>query len=275
MYEIADYDKRYQPRDKSRHPLVHADYVKLPVKPRGDGLQTLLKHKRGLEVFGIWCLLLEKTTLEKPENRGKLLNHRERPANIEEIAMGICLENKTKLIEYALSLLVSMGWLTYAGSAGNCGETAPLSVVKCSVVKSNKEKAATQFDLFWKTYPKRNGKKIGKRDCWEWWVKNQPSEKDIVRIVGWLRTDVAKRERAAAAGAFYAAPKDPARWLRKQGWIDDVGGVGDMEVNKYAGKKCLNQPCKGPVVYEAKDDTGQIYYKCLEHAPAKIRELYC
>ena len=79
-YRIAKYDELYQPYDKSGRELVHADWVKLPANPKGDGLQELLEHKQGLEVFGIWCLLLEKTTREKPENRGKLLNRKEESA---------------------------------------------------------------------------------------------------------------------------------------------------------------------------------------------------
>lgn len=140
MYIITEYDKRYMPRDKSRHPLAHADYVKLPIKPRGDGLQTLLKHKRGLEVFAVWCLLLEKTTLGKPENRGKLLNHKEEAATPAEIAMGISIERQVKLVSYALSVLIEMGWVKCVGDAGNCGKSAPLSEVKCSEVKCNKDK---------------------------------------------------------------------------------------------------------------------------------------
>ncbi len=128
------------PRDKSRHPLQHADYVKLPIKPQGDGLKTLLKYKRGLEIFGIWCLLLEKTTEQKPENRGKLLNHKDEPATPEEIAMGISLEKKVKLVSYALSVLSAMDWVNCAPSAQDCGESAPLSEVKRSEVKRSEVK---------------------------------------------------------------------------------------------------------------------------------------
>jgi len=111
MFCIASYDKYYQPLDKSGRVLKHADYVKLPVRPKGDGLQALLEHKRGLEVFGIWCLLLEKATAQKPENRGKLLNYKDEPATVEEIAKGISLGKSVKLVKYAISLLVSMGWI--------------------------------------------------------------------------------------------------------------------------------------------------------------------
>ena len=111
MFSIADYDKRYKPTNKSGGELKNADYVKLPVKPKGDGLQTLLAHERGLEVFGIWCLLLEKTTDQKPEHRWKLSNFRDEAASIEEISQSISLKGQESLVEYAITLLVSMGWV--------------------------------------------------------------------------------------------------------------------------------------------------------------------
>lgn len=138
MYEITDYENRYQPYDKSGRILQRADYVKLPVKPKGDGLQILLEQKRGLEVFAIWCLLLEKATDQKPESRGKLLNFKDESASVEEIAKGISLSKKQKLVEYALSLLVSMGWLKCDITSPKDGTSRPLSLSK---EKSNKEKS--------------------------------------------------------------------------------------------------------------------------------------
>ena len=111
MYSIADYETRYKPINKSGGELVNPDYVKLPGKPKGDGLQTVLESKRGLEVFGIWCLLLEKTTAQKPETRGKLLNFKDEPASISELAKSISLKGKEGLVEHAVSLLVSVGWI--------------------------------------------------------------------------------------------------------------------------------------------------------------------
>lgn len=151
MFSIADYDKRYRPYDKSGGELKHADWVKLPVKPKGEGLQALLEHRRGLEVFGIWGLLLEKATAEKkPENRGKLLNHKEEPATVTEIAKSISLPKKERLVAYALSVLVSMGWVELdSESEETSGElpqtSAKSSVEKSSVVKSRVEKEKVRF----------------------------------------------------------------------------------------------------------------------------------
>jgi len=142
MFLITEYDKRYRPFNKSGGELKNPEWVKLPAKPKGDGLETLFEHHRGLEVFGIWCLLLEKTTTEKdPKNRGKLLNHKGEAATIEDIAKGICLKRQIKLVEHALSVLVAMDWVknnsvTEQTSAKRGNNTPP----KISEVKLSKDK---------------------------------------------------------------------------------------------------------------------------------------
>ena len=140
MYIITDYDNRYKPTNKSGGELKNADYVKLPVNPKGDGLEALLEQKRGLEVFGIWCLLLEKTTSQKPETRGKLLNFQDKPASSGELAKSISLKGKKKLVEYALSLLVSIGWIEFKGVAEISSEDFRERPPKLSKDKLSKDK---------------------------------------------------------------------------------------------------------------------------------------
>ncbi len=106
------------------------------------------------------------------------------------------------------------------------------------------EESKARFDLFWKTYPRRNGKRIGKKDCWEWWLKNRPEVEVFAEIIAWLKTDTLKREAAQRANAFYAAAKDPLRWLKGYGWEDDIGEVGDVETAKAIKERCV--VCKKP-----------------------------
>jgi len=163
MYMINEYDTRYKPTNKSGGELKNADYVKLPVNPKGDGLQALLEHKKGLEVFGIWCLLLEKTTAQKPETRGKLLNHQDDPASFAEIAKSISLKGREHLVEYALNLLVAMGWVIQTDVAEISSEEfrnrgAKLSKDKISKgkLKEVPETSGTSecvFDVARKKYP--------------------------------------------------------------------------------------------------------------------------
>lgn len=111
MYYIDDYDNRYRPYDRAGREPVNATFVKLPINPKGDGLQKLFEHKGGVEAFTVFALMLEKATKQKPEHRGKLLNHKEQPATIEEIAKGISLGRRIKMVERSISVLLSMGWV--------------------------------------------------------------------------------------------------------------------------------------------------------------------
>lgn len=145
MFSIAKYNELYRPYDKSGGELKHPDFVKLPANPKGDGLQKLLEYKRGLEIFGIWCLLLEKTTIEKPENRGKLLNHKEESATPEEIAKGISLKSKIGLVGYALSVLVAMGWVVTSEPTEQTSGKVPLKISKDKISKDKLREDKTRF----------------------------------------------------------------------------------------------------------------------------------
>ncbi len=140
MYKITNYDELYRPYDKSGGELKHASFVKLPVKQKGDGLQVLLEQKRGLEVFAIWCLLLEKTTSEKPKNRGKLLNHKEEPATVEEIAKSINLSNKIQLVEHALKVLIEMKWIDVSTPAELTSAKSELTSAQAEQIPTKRTK---------------------------------------------------------------------------------------------------------------------------------------
>lgn len=142
MYLIKEYDERYRPYDKSGGELRQPEWVKMPAKPKGEGLGTLLEYPRGLEIFGIWCLLLQKTTKEKkPANRGKLLNHKELPATIPEIAKAISLPTKIKLVRNAISVLVEMGWVVLDSESEQNPEELPQTSAKSRVPKSRVPKS--------------------------------------------------------------------------------------------------------------------------------------
>lgn len=151
MYEIANYDELYRPYDKSGGELRRPDFVKLPAKPKGDGLQLLLEQKRGLEVFAIWCLLLEKTTLEKPLNRGKLLNHLDAPASVEEIARSISLKSRISLVGLALNLLTTIGWLICTDDAEESSGKLPFKVSKVKISKDKHKGKVKHLDFVFLT----------------------------------------------------------------------------------------------------------------------------
>ena len=222
MYEIVDYDILYKPTDSKGRDLVHATYVKMPVKPRGKGIKALLKHKNGIEIFGIWSLLLEAATDEKPENRGKFLNHREEPATIEEIAESISLDGQEKKVEAALSALVAMNWIQSVQGTEEVrtkyGQGTEEVLPKCSVVKSSVEKCIyAHFEKFFDLYPR----KIGKKKAQEAWAKLNPDEELVEKILAAVA--VQKKQPAWLKDDGQFIPH-PTTWLNQGRW-DDVVGV--------------------------------------------------
>jgi len=248
MYLIAEYDKRYRPYDKSGGELKRAEWVKLPVKPRGEGLAELFEYKRGLEVFGIWCLLLEKATNEKAENRGKLLNHKGQPATIEEIAKGITLKKRIKLVEYALTVLLKMGWIESDNETENISAQSEQCSSKSRVLKSRVEKS-----------------KVGKRKF------IPPTIEEVIKYVKekGYNVDVKKFMEYYAESAWHDRDGKPV-----QNWKQKIIAVW----NKPGGqKKCRSLNCKAIGIYTSTDDTGQICWWCEEHkqgwTPAIPKEL--
>lgn len=257
MYLIANYDKRYMPRDKSRHPLLHADYVKMPVNPQGDGLKTLLKYKRGLEVFGIWCLLLEKATDVKPENRGKLLNHKDEVATPTEIALGISLEKQIKLVTYALSVLVEMGWVKCVKDAEKCGESAPLSVVKCSEVKCSEVKEKMRHLEFVFLTPAEHDKLVEKLG--------------IERTASWIEE---LNNAIGSKGYKYKSHYHTIlNWQRRYEKKNETAKKVKQKLFPIKGKNCCKRDCGLPAVYKDHSGDYENYY-CAQHMPEKVKKLY-
>lgn len=67
------------------------------------------------------------------------------------------------------------------------------------------------FENFWKAYPARKGKKQGKKPAWEVWRKLNPTSELLVKIMKGV--DAIKNEEY---------PKDAERWLKREGWADDL-----------------------------------------------------
>ncbi len=117
MYIISNYTKLYNPTNTSGGELKNATYVKYPVKPRGKGLRALLKKEDGAGILGIWGLLLQAATeTNKPKLRGRLLNHKDQAARVEEIADAISFESDVERVQNALDVLKELGWIDYVTS---------------------------------------------------------------------------------------------------------------------------------------------------------------
>lgn len=239
MYEIANYDEFYRPYNKSGEELKHADFVKLPANPKGDGLQRLLEYRRGLEIFAIWCLLLEKTTIEKrPENRGKLLNHKGRPASISEIAKAISLKGKKSLVTEALSALVEMGWVIKTGPAEETSGALPPIPTKLNKEKLNKGKYAEFVSLTLEEYQKLVVQ-FGENKAKEWITELD----DAIGSKGYK---------------YKSHYRTILAWARRR--------AKESQATQPT-KKCLRGGCltKGPAI-RGPDNTGQYYYLCPKHS---------
>jgi len=112
-WHIIDYDNRYRPIGDKKRELKNPEFVKLPLNHRGEGIEALLSEDKGLETFGVWCLLLQKATAAAIGKRGWLWNHRNEPATIAEIAGAIQMRNRSEVVAAALELLKKLGWMEF------------------------------------------------------------------------------------------------------------------------------------------------------------------
>ena len=101
-----------------------------------------------------------------------------------------------------------------------------------SKVKESKENIyVTFFDEFWKLYPKRKGKKLGKSTCLSWWKKY--AENDYDKIIA------ATKNYAVSDAAKNNFARDPIRFLKSEYWHDwlDVEKPCDNIPPMYSGTK--------------------------------------
>ncbi len=91
------------------------------------------------------------------------------------------------------------------------------------------------FNLFWKLYPQRNGKKIGKYPCELWFEAKRPSDEVVETMINWLKTDADNRE---IAKDFYANLPDPIRFLKNRMWKDPIQANGKKR-SKFSTDCCL------------------------------------
>ena len=258
MYSIANYDALYRPYDRSGGELKKPDFVKLPINPKGNGLQKLLEYKRGLEVFAVWCLLLEKTTEEKePENRGKILDHRGDSATISDIARSISLNKKESLIKYSLSVLIEMGWVLSSDTAEATSAELPpkVSEDKISKDKLKIKESDRLFALAQKIYP---GTKRGSKVEFENFQKKHKNWQEILPL---LEPAIAKqietRKILKERDAFIPEWKHFKTWINNYGWEETARVPADD-------KACIdcNAPYDDGHKYTVDKKTNKNVYRC-------------
>lgn len=258
MYEIVDYDTLYKPLSTKGDELVNARYVKLPVKPMGKGLRALLKHRNGTAIFGIWCLLLEAATDQKPENRGKLLNHKDEPASLEEIADSISHLGKEKLVEESLSHLAEIGWLR--------------SVVTTEEVRSD---SVVDTELVPPKWSEEKRSEVEIKEKHLDYVFLYPKEhQSLVERFGEAKTRLLIENLNNYVGSKGKQYKSHYHTILTWENRNAVKGGSDGKTKLYpiAGKTCYRQGCGLPAVYKKSGEYDS--YWCGEHMPASVKEKY-
>jgi len=121
MYVITQWQKRYEVNTDGRAAkkgdkvCKRLDFVRLTVFGRKQGagynkMGRLVGNERRLEVFGLFCKLLEIAADQPPELRGAILNADDLPATESDIAE--IVGAPPEITHQALADLVAVGWLT-------------------------------------------------------------------------------------------------------------------------------------------------------------------
>jgi len=132
MYSINEWRARYEVSLKGREPKGEEElrvgplaYVRLKIygHRQGAGYRRLQQAcgERFMEVFGIFCKFLEISGNQPRDKRGGLLNEKDEPATIDDLAfiIGVSVEK----IRFAIKSLCDIGWV-------NSDNTTQLNSIK-------------------------------------------------------------------------------------------------------------------------------------------------
>ena len=133
-YQIAEWSQRYEVSIKGREPRNGEElragplsFIRLKVygHKQGTGYRRLasVSGDRLMEVFGIFCKLLEISGNQQRENRGKIFNEKDTPASIDDIAFILGISGEK--VGFAMEKLCEVGWVIPL-NPGDSGESGTL-----------------------------------------------------------------------------------------------------------------------------------------------------
>lgn len=128
VYAIVEWFERFEVNSSNRaasegdklrvSPLQHVRH-----KAKGHNLgfgyrrlKDLAGKRRLASVLGVWLKVTELAAIHHPEQRGMLLNERNEPATVEEMAL--MFEFDAKQVKFGLECLCSVGWVFLAEFEG-------------------------------------------------------------------------------------------------------------------------------------------------------------
>lgn len=120
MFTIHEWRKRYEVSLKGREPKEDEElrvgplaFVRLKVygHRQGAGYRRLQQvcGERFMEVFGTFCKFLEISGNQPRDKRGSLLNEKDEPATVADLAFLVGISNEQVL--FALQKLCEIGWV--------------------------------------------------------------------------------------------------------------------------------------------------------------------
>ncbi len=159
MYTITNWDDWYETCETRKYKTLK--WIPLPVKLDGRNYQRLMKTKRGPQIFGCWCAILEAASKGNP--RGVFMDRDGNPYNTEDIALVIDMPEP--LVAETLTVLSTppFDWVSTAttgespASAGEPAVSASLNRIELNRIEQ--KNICASFEAIWKRYIKRKGKK--------------------------------------------------------------------------------------------------------------------
>lgn len=197
----------------------------MPCK-QGLGLRRILRHKDGAALYGAWCAIIHLLSRQHKPRNGYLTHDGDeegKPLTAEDISIATDIAEKyiKELIIVCVSDAVS--WIRSTTVLLPDSYHTPTIVNQNAVCEGKGEgegkgrcegkgEGETDFDIFWKAYPKKKSKKIAKRAFVK--AKEKPPIDKLLKIVAeHAASDDWKKDN----GDFIPYP---ASWLNGGCWDD-------------------------------------------------------
>jgi hypothetical protein len=194
----------------------------------GLGYKRLVRAKNGASLFGAWCAMIQVLSQHQPPREGWVTDdgkHDGAPYTPDDLECLTDIPSKTfgAMLDSVSSQVVDWVEVVTQGYHSTLtGDHSTKSVPLNSNLDLdlNSDRAAGgdgSFDDFWEVYPK----KIGKQAAQKAWQKHAKSIPPIDTVVLKVR-ELARSEQWAKDCGQYIP--NPATWLNRGGWDDEVMG---------------------------------------------------
>jgi len=196
---IKNFKEHYEKSDNKK--VKEMKWLSLPIKFEGLKYRRLMKMSNGMEILGVWIVLLQLSA--KMPERGVLANH-DGDLTLDDIEL--MTDCPLKSLKKAIPVLssVDIGWIS--DDLPTISDECPTTLHN-TTEHYNTEHYNMMFEKFWNIYPKRKGKRIGKKESRDIFFKQK--ETDLEHII----------KNAENYGINNNFPKDPERFLSKEFWM--------------------------------------------------------